>query len=68
VVFRIYEIISTEFPIVPRTYKTCVLFAIFYALMELRGDTGGVRGCSFSFEGVIMERGVSVGVTVDLLC
>jgi hypothetical protein len=62
-----YRIISTEFPIVPRTYKTCVLFAVFYALMRIRGDTGGVWGCSFSFKGVRKERGVFVGVTVDLL-
>jgi hypothetical protein len=35
--------------------------------MQIRGDTGGVWGCYFSFEGVRTERGVFVGVTVDLL-
>jgi hypothetical protein len=27
--------------------------------MQIRGDTGGVWGCYFSFEGVRTERGVS---------
>jgi hypothetical protein len=35
--------------------------------MQIRGDTGGVWGCYFSFKGVRMERGVVMGVMVDLL-
>ena len=62
-IFGRYRIISTEFPIVPRTYKTCVLFAVLYALMQIRGNTGGVWGCCFCFKGVRTERGVSLGVT-----
>jgi hypothetical protein len=29
--------------------------------MQIRGDTGGVWGCYFSFKGVRTERGVSCG-------